>query len=52
MRTGHEHLFHILLGIMGIQTNYYIPSLDLSSSQIRPYSGPQPSKGEINNLDA
>lgn len=40
--TGHEHLFHTLLGIMGISSDYYDPSLDLSRQGAKPYNGPHP----------
>lgn len=45
MEVGHEHLFHTLLGIFGICTPYYEPSLDLSSEGAAPHSGPSPSRG-------
>ena len=40
--TGHEHLFHTLLGIMGISSDYYDSSLDLSKEGVRPYEGLHP----------
>ncbi len=42
MLVAHEHIFHTLLGIFDIQTPWYNPSLDLSSSTVQPYSGPHP----------
>lgn len=42
--TAHEHLFHTVLGIMGIKTKYYDSTLDLSSSDVLPYSGPHPER--------
>lgn len=47
MVTGQEHVFHTLLGFFGIETPYYDASLDLSSTDAKPYTGPQPqSKGK------
>lgn len=43
--AAHEHLFHTVLGTMGISTNYYDASLDLSSSLVKPYTGPHPDRG-------
>ncbi len=42
LRTAHEHLFHTMLGIMGISTEYYDESLDLSNCAVKSYSGPAP----------
>ena len=42
MTVAHEHIFHTLLGLFGIQTEYYDPSLDLSSPHAQPYAGPMP----------
>lgn len=42
--TGQEHLFHTMLGIFGIKTPFYDRTLDLSSSDPQPYSGPGPEK--------
>lgn len=42
MTVAHEHVFHTLLGFFGISTPYYDASLDLSSPQAKPYTGPQP----------
>lgn len=42
--TGQEHLFHTVLGIFGIQTPFYDRTLDLSSSDPQPYTGPGPEK--------
>ncbi len=44
MTVGHEHLYHTLLGLVGIDSPYYDASLDLCSKAPRPYSGPQPAK--------
>ena len=43
-QIAHEHIFHTVLGIFGIQTQYYDASLDLSSESVMPYSGPHPSR--------
>ena len=40
--TAHEHVFHTLLGIFGINTPYYNEELDLSSPSVKPYSGLHP----------
>lgn len=45
MSVAHEHLFHTVLGIMGIKTPYYDATLDLSNPQVQPYTGPHPSRG-------
>lgn len=42
LRVGHEHLFHTLLGLFGVETPYYDPTLDLTSGQVQPYIGPGP----------
>lgn len=42
LTIGHEHFFHTLLGVVGLQSDYYSPSLDLCSPQVKPYTGPQP----------
>lgn len=42
LRTAHEHIFHTILGIVGISSPHYQASLDLSSPQAKPYSGPHP----------
>ena len=42
MTVAHEHVFHTLLGFFGITSPYYDASLDLSSPQAQPYTGPQP----------
>ncbi len=44
MTVGHEHIYHTLLGVIGIETPYYVESLDLSSKSPEPYTGPQPEK--------
>ena len=43
MMIGHEHYFHTLLGLIGLQSPYYKPELDLCSPDAKPYSGPAPS---------
>ncbi len=42
MRIGHEHVYHTLLGLIGLQTPYYNAELDLASPVPVPYSGPAP----------
>ncbi len=42
MTVGHEHLYHTLLGVVGIESPYYQAELDLSSEAPQPYNGPQP----------
>lgn len=42
MTVGHEHIFHTLLGLFGISTQFYDPALDLTSPQVQPYTGPMP----------
>ena len=42
MVVAHEHVFHTLLGFFGISSSYYDASLDLTSPQAQPYTGPQP----------
>lgn len=42
MQIGHEHYFHTLLGLVGLQSPYYDPALDLCSPAAAPYSGPAP----------
>lgn len=42
MVTAHEHIFHTLLGFFGIKTPFYDSSLDLTSPDAKPYTGPQP----------
>lgn len=44
MCIGHEHIFHTILGLFGIQTPYYEADLDLTSEKVLPYSGPHPSR--------
>lgn len=44
MSIGHEHIFHTLLGIFGINSPYYNEDLDLSSERVLPYTGPHPSR--------
>lgn len=40
--TAHEHVFHTLLGIFGINSPYYNAELDLSSPSVKSYSGLHP----------
>lgn len=40
--VGHEHIFHTLLGLVGLQTPHYREELDLCSPAARPYNGPCP----------
>lgn len=42
MQIGHEHYFHTLLGLVGLQTPYYNAELDLCSPAAKPYDGPAP----------
>ena len=42
MQIGHEHYFHTLLGLVGLQTPYYNAELDLCSPSAKPYDGPAP----------
>ncbi len=42
MIVSHEHIFHTLLGIMKLETEYYIPELDLASEQAEAYTGAHP----------
>lgn len=42
LTIAHEHFFHTLLGLVGIQSPYYKASLDLSSPMAQPYTGPMP----------
>lgn len=42
MTVAHEHIFHTILGLFGIESPYYDSSLDLTSTKVRPYTGPQP----------
>lgn len=42
LTVAHEHVFHTLLGLFGIRTQFYDESLDLTSPQAKPYSGPHP----------
>ncbi len=44
MTVGHEHLYHTLLGLVGIESPYYHAALDLSRRHTEPYTGPQPGK--------
>ena len=42
IRTAHEHLFHTILGLYGVESPYYAPELDLCSPHVQPYTGPHP----------
>ncbi len=44
MTVGHEHLYHTLLGLVGIESPYYNSALDLSGEKPEPYTGPQPGR--------
>lgn len=39
---GQEHIFHTLLGLFGIATPYYDPTLDLTRPNASPYTGDMP----------
>lgn len=38
------HLFHTLIGLFGIKTEYHTPELDLTSPHAKPHTGPMPEK--------
>lgn len=40
--VGQEHIFHTVLGLLGISTSYYENSLDLTTPHPAPYTGPHP----------
>lgn len=42
LTIGQGHLFHTLLGLFGISTEYYDSSWDLTSPQVKPHEGPRP----------
>ena len=42
LTVAHEHIFHTLLGMFKLETPYYNPQLDLTSTEVLPYSGPRP----------
>ncbi len=42
MTVAHEHLFHTVLGLLGIETPFYAPELDLCNPAAQPYDGEQP----------
>lgn len=44
LSVAHEHLFHTVLGLMGIKTSCYDSALDLCSPEAKPYTGPHPSR--------
>lgn len=44
MQVAHEHVFHTLLGLFGLQTQAYDRKLDLTSDAVVPYGGPHPSR--------
>ena len=50
MSIAHEHIFHTLLGLFAIESEYYDETLDLCSDKVREYMGPHPSRGG-NSLD-
>lgn len=41
---AHEHIFHTLLGIFGIKTEYYDKQLDLCTPDAKSYTGPHPGR--------
>ena len=43
MSVSQEHLFHTILGMIGIESPYYNKRLDLCTENPEPYSGPRPS---------
>ncbi len=45
MSIAHEHIFHTLLGLFAIESEYYDETLDLCSDKVREYMGPHPSRG-------
>ncbi|MBE6409312.1 MAG: phosphoethanolamine transferase [Akkermansiaceae bacterium] len=46
LTVAHEHIFHTLLGLFGVKTPFYEGALDLTSSTVQPYTGPQPPRHE------
>lgn len=42
VRTAHEHIYHTMLGLLGIQAESHDASLDLTSPHVQPYAGPHP----------
>ena len=42
LSTAHEHIFHTILGIAGIQSPHYKAELDLSSPHAKQYTDSQP----------
>lgn len=44
LTVGHEHIFHTLLGLFGISSPHYNPTLDLTSGEVQPYVGPHPAQ--------
>ncbi len=42
LTVAHEHIFHTLLGLFRLETQYYNPALDLTSREVQPYDGPTP----------
>ncbi|MBQ2814176.1 MAG: phosphoethanolamine transferase [Akkermansia sp.] len=46
LTVAHEHIFHTALGLFGISSPFYSPSLDLTTPSPQPYSGPQPPRHE------
>ena len=49
MRTSHAHIFHTMLGVVGISSKYYKKELDLSHTSPTPYSGPIPKNRDSPN---
>lgn len=44
MPVGQEHLFHTILGTLGIKTPYYEERMDLSTESPDAYTGPHPDR--------
>lgn len=42
LTISQAHLFHTLIGLFGIKTEYHNPELDLTSPQAKPHTGPMP----------
>lgn len=46
--TGHEHVFHTVMGIIGMKSAWYDASLDLTTPDAQPYDGPGAPAGKAN----
>lgn len=44
LAVSQAHLFHTVLGLMGIETSVYDEKLDLTTPKVQPYIGPHPSR--------